>query len=70
MKMIFIMDNENKPIHWNDHIVVVTEELEVPEGLEDQPAVIVYNSQKEPISLTHRNLVAAASALVKEYHIR
>ena len=51
-------------------MIVPTEHLEVPEGLEDKTAVIVYNSMKEPVSLTHRNLVAAASALVKEYQIR
>lgn len=35
--------------------------------LRDQPALVVYNSNKEPIALTHRNIVAAASALVLEY---
>lgn len=47
----------------------MTEKLDVPEGLEDRPAVIMYNSNKEPITLTHRNIVAAASALVHEYQI-
>lgn len=57
-----VMETEYK-----DH--VVTEKLDVPEGLEDRPAVIMYNSNKEPITLTHRNIVAAASALVHEYQI-
>ena len=48
-------------------MLVGTAKLDVPDGLEDRPAVIVYNSNKEPITLTHRNIVAAASALAREY---
>lgn len=47
----------------------VTMALPTSPELEDTPAVIVYNSNKEPIHLTHRNLVAAASALVQEYQL-
>lgn len=41
--------------------------LESRVDLRDKPALVVYNSNKEPIALTHRNIVAAASALVLEY---
>ena len=50
-------------------LVEVTKTLPTSSELEDSPAVIVYNSNKEPIQLTHRNLVAAASALVQEYQL-
>lgn len=50
-------------------LVEVTKTLPTSPELEDSPAVIVYNSNKEPIQLTHRNLVAAASALVQEYQL-
>lgn len=36
----------------------------------DAPAVIVYNSNNEAITITHRNIVAAASALALEYAVK
>ena len=36
----------------------------------DSPAVIIYNSNNEPITISHRNLVAASSALVLEYDLK
>ena len=35
-----------------------------------KPAVIVYNSRKEAIQITHENIVASASALILEYEIK
>ena len=38
--------------------------------LRDAPAVIIYNSNNEPITITQRNIVAAASALALEYAVK
>ena len=38
--------------------------------MRDTPALIAYNNDMEPIALTHRNIVAAASALVQEYGMK
>ncbi|KAK8812648.1 hypothetical protein WA538_004509 [Blastocystis sp. DL] len=59
----------NHLIETDHRVDEVTKTLPTSPELEDSPAVIVYNSNKEPIQLTHRNLVAAASALVQEYQL-
>lgn len=52
------------------HNYEIHERLEATEQLRDTPALIVYNNDMEPIALTHRNIVAAASALVQEYGMK
>ena len=49
-----------------DHVEVI-EKIEVKEEYIDSPAVIIYNDSKEAVTLTHRNLIAAASSLLIEY---
>ena len=52
-----------------DHVEVI-EKIEVKEEYIDSPAVIIYNDSKEAVTLTHRNLIAAASSLLIEYALK
>ena len=65
--MKYINTKTTVRFYQSNSFVEVHTTLESRSDLRDAPALIVYNSNKEPIPLTHRNIVAAASALVLEY---